>query len=66
MAQVPTCPGVGIHRQPSQQPWADYSYSGDHNNPIHVEREKEKAIQDNIDVNMSSKALHPDVPLPAA
>eukprot|EP00975_Prorocentrum_lima_P051143 10714369-Prorocentrum_lima.AAC.1 len=27
MALEPTCPGVGIHCQPSQKPWADYSDS---------------------------------------
>eukprot|EP00975_Prorocentrum_lima_P037801 7952638-Prorocentrum_lima.AAC.1 len=34
MAQEPTCPGVGMHCQPSQKPWADYSDSGDSNNPF--------------------------------
>eukprot|EP00975_Prorocentrum_lima_P032560 6838670-Prorocentrum_lima.AAC.1 len=61
MAQEPTCPRVGIHCQPPQTSWADYSDAGANNNPIHVEGENgEKTIQDNIDVNIPSKALHPD------
>eukprot|EP00975_Prorocentrum_lima_P005967 1288920-Prorocentrum_lima.AAC.1 len=45
MAQEPTCPGGGIHCQPRQKPWADYSDAGENNNPIHVEGEKEKQFK---------------------
>eukprot|EP00975_Prorocentrum_lima_P067908 12917691-Prorocentrum_lima.AAC.1 len=45
MAQGATCPGVGIHCQPSQTPLTDYSDSGDNNNPMHAEGEKENQFK---------------------
>eukprot|EP00975_Prorocentrum_lima_P016632 3527359-Prorocentrum_lima.AAC.1 len=33
--------------------------------PFMLGEKRKRAIQDNISVNIPSKALHPDVPLPA-